>query len=230
MVKSSGQRRARPAPKRRAARASARDGQTERRILDAAHVVFVRTGTAGARTQEIAREAGVNSALVHYYFRSKARLAEAVFKRAAGQLLPTVIRILASDAALEDKVAQVVEVELQQLSRAPFLPAYVLSELAHHPERAPQLVAAVTGEVPVEVGARVRAALGAQIDAAARAGRMHRIAPEQFVVNLLALCVFPFAARPMLMAVLGMNQAGFAQFIETRRKELAPFFLRALRP
>jgi AcrR family transcriptional regulator len=230
MVKSSGQRRARPAPKRRAGRASARDGQTEWRILDAAHVVFVRTGTAGARTQEIAREAGVNSALVHYYFRSKARLAEAVFKRAAGQLLPTVIRILASDAALEDKVAQVVEVELQQLSRAPFLPAYVLSELAHHPERAPQLVAAVTGEVPVEVGARVRAALGAQIDAAARAGRMHRIAPEQFVVNLLALCVFPFAARPMLMAVLGMNQAGFAQFIETRRKELAPFFLRALRP
>jgi AcrR family transcriptional regulator len=193
-------------------------------------VVFVRTGPAGARTQEIAREAGVNSALVHYYFRSKARLAEAVFKRAAGQLLPTVIRILASDAALEDKVAQVVEVELQQLSRAPFLPAYVLSELAHHPERAPQLVAAVTGEVPIEVGARVRAALGAQIDAAARAGRMHRIAPEQFVVNLLALCVFPFAARPMLMAVLGMNQAGFEQFIETRRKELAPFFLRALRP
>jgi hypothetical protein len=121
-------------------------------------------------------------------------------------------------------------VELQQLSRAPFLPAYVLSELAHHPERAPQLVAAVTGEVPIEVGARVRAALGAQIDAAARAGRMHRIAPEQFVVNLLALCVFPFAARPMLMAVLGMNQAGFEQFIETRRKELAPFFLRALRP
>jgi AcrR family transcriptional regulator len=230
MIKSSGQRRARPAPKRRASRTSARDGQTEQRILDAAHVVFVRTGTAGARTQEIAREAGVNSALVHYYFRTKARLAEAVFKRAAGQLLPTVIRILASDAALEDKVARVVEVELQQLSRAPFLPAYVLSELAHHPERAPQLVAAVTGEVPIEVGARVRAALGAQIDAAARAGRMHRIAPEQFVVNLLALCVFPFAARPMLMAVLGMNQAGFEQFIETRRKELAPFFLRALRP
>src|SRR6478672_10679750 len=89
------------------------DSDTERRILDAAHVVFLRRGTAGARTQEIAKEAGVNSALLHYYFRSKARLAEAVFQRAAGQLLPAIVRILSSDAELEAKVEQVVDVELR---------------------------------------------------------------------------------------------------------------------
>ena len=50
---------------------------------DAAHEVFIRTGTAGARMQEIDREAGVNSALLHYSFRSKDRLAQAVFHRAA---------------------------------------------------------------------------------------------------------------------------------------------------
>ena len=71
-----------------------RDGDTESRILDGAHRVFVRAGTAGARTQEIAKEAGVNSALLHYYFRTKERLAEAVFRRAAGQLMPAVIGIL----------------------------------------------------------------------------------------------------------------------------------------
>src|SRR5436190_19456524 len=92
----------------------------EQRILDAAHAVFVRSGTAGARTQEIAKEAGVNPALLHYYFRSKERLAETVFKRAAGRLLPAVIRILASDAELEDKVRQVVQVELDYLSKAPY--------------------------------------------------------------------------------------------------------------
>src|SRR5437016_9041548 len=103
-----------------------RDGGTEQRILDAAHAVFVRRGTAGARTQEIAKEAGVNSALLHYYFRTKERLAEAVFKRAAGELLPAVIRILASDLDIEKKVAQVVDVELKQLSATPYLPGYVL--------------------------------------------------------------------------------------------------------
>jgi TetR/AcrR family transcriptional regulator len=192
--------------------------------------VFVRAGTAGARTQEIAREAGVNPALLHYYFRTKERLAEAVFRRAAGQLMPAVVGILGSDAELEQKVEEVVQVELQRLSEAPYLPGYIISELSHHPERAQQFFAAMTGMVPAETGARVTAALGAQIDARVRAGLMHPISPDQFVINLLALCVFPFAARPMLMALLGFDQAGFDRFIDRRRRELAPFFLRALRP
>ena len=208
----------------------ARDRDTEQRILDAAHTVFLRRGTAGARTQEIAKEAGVNSALLHYYFRSKERLAEAVFQRAAMQLMPAVIRILGSDAELEAKVEQVVDVELRQLQKTPYLPGYILSELTHHPERVRQLFSAVTGATPAEIGKRVFKVLRTQINARVKAGRMHPIAPEQFAINLLALCVFPFAARPMVMALVGLDQAGFNQFIERRRRELAPFFLRALRP
>ena len=171
----------------------------------------------------------MNSALLHYYFRSKERLAEAVFTRAAGQVFPAVLRILASDVELEEKVEQVVRVELDHLSRAPYLPAYILSELAHHPERAPQLAAAM-GVVPAEVGAAVFGTLKKQIDARVRAGGMHAIQPEQLVVNLLAMCVFPFAARPLLMALLRFDPAGFDRFIDRRRNELAPFVLRALRP
>ncbi len=69
------------------------NGDTEGRILDAAHAVFVRHGTAGARMQDIAKEAGVNQALLHYYFRTKDRLAEAVFRRTAGQLFPQVVQV-----------------------------------------------------------------------------------------------------------------------------------------
>jgi AcrR family transcriptional regulator len=235
MVKSFSQRRAgrrQPPPKarRRRVKRTGSTEETERRILDAAHAVFVRAGTAGARTLEIAKEAGVNPALLHYYFRTKERLAEAVFRRAAGQLLPAVVRILGSDATLEDKVEQVVQVELQFLSKAPYLPAYILSELAHHPDRAPQLIAAVTGEVPVALGTHLRSVLAAQIDARVRDRTMHPISPDQFAVNLLALCVFPFAARPLFMALFGIDDKGFEQFIDRRRRELAPFFLRALRP
>jgi hypothetical protein len=59
---------------------------------------------------------------------------------------------------------------------------------------------------------------------------MRPIKPEQFVVNLLALCVFPFAARPMVMLLLDLDEQGFQQFIERRRTELVSFFLGALRP
>src|SRR5580765_4861866 len=98
------------------------DGQAEQRILDAAHTVFLRRGTAGARMQDIASEAGVNQALLHYYFRSKARLSEAVFRRAARQLFPRVIEVMASEVELEDKVTRVVQLELDHLSRTPYLP------------------------------------------------------------------------------------------------------------
>src|SRR3954447_25049673 len=100
-----------------------RNGDTEQRILDAAHAVFLRHGTAGARMQDIARAAGVNSALLHYYFRTKDRLAEAVFRRAAGQLFLEVIGVLSSDLPLEEKVVKVVEIEIDHLSQTPGLPS-----------------------------------------------------------------------------------------------------------
>jgi AcrR family transcriptional regulator len=216
--------------KRRSRPLAERDGQTEQRILDAAHTVFLRHGTAGARMQDIAAEAGANQALLHYYFRTKARLSEAVFRRAAAQLLPTVIHVMASDEALEQKVSHVVTVELDHLSRTPYLPGYIISELTHHPERLRQLLSAVTGMTPEDIRPRVITKLRQQLDAAAHAGTMRPIEPEQFMVNLISLCIFPFAARPMLEALLGMNPRGFDRFIERRREDLAPFFLRALRP
>src|SRR5438093_4093494 len=98
---------------KRRVRKAARDGTTEARILDAAHAVFLRRGTAGARMQEIAAEAGVNQALLHYYFRTKERLSHGAFERAAMQLMPAVIGVLSSsDLDLDAKVTRVVGLEL----------------------------------------------------------------------------------------------------------------------
>jgi TetR/AcrR family transcriptional regulator len=207
-----------------------RDGDTEQRILDAAHKVFLRRGTAGARMQEIAEEAGVNKALLHYYFRSKDRLAEAVFRRLALRLLPRVIDVLGSDAEIEEKVERVIDLELSHLSRSPFLPGYIICELNHHPERARQLVQTITG-MPIDgLAPRLFEKLNRQIEQRVRARTMRQIAADQFVINLISLCIFPFAARPMLMALLGLDQDGFRRFIERRKPELAAFFLAALRP
>ena len=206
------------------------DGLTEQRLLDAANVVILRRGTAGARMQEIAREAGVNHALLHYYFRTKDQLAAAVFRRAAAGLLPAVVAILASDRPLEEKVTLVIETELDHLTKTPHLPAYIISELAHHPERIHELVRGITGTRPDAIGRSVTGVLGDQIDAAVAAGTMRPIEPAQFVVNLLSMCVFPFAARPMMMAMLGLDEPGFTAFIERRRIDLPRFFLGALRP
>lgn len=206
------------------------DPETEDRILDAANAVFLRRGTAGARMQEIADEAGVNKALLHYYFRSKDKLAEAVFQRAARELFPVILRTIVSDAPIEEKVERVVQHELEILSRNPQLPGYLLSEMHHHPERIEQLVASVIGAAPSQVAPPMLAKLGVQIQERVAAGTMRPIAPEQFLVNLVSLCIFPFAARPLLTVVLGTGPEGFDRLIEQRKRELAGFFLNALRP
>jgi len=201
------------------------DRDAEHRIIAAAHAVFVRRGTAGARMQEIADEAGVNKALLHYYFRNKRRLADAVFQRAIQRLFERVAEVLGSDEPLEAKVETLIGLYLDQLSKAPFLPGYVLAELNQHPERATQFAASMRAR-----RVAMLATLNRQLKARIRAGTLRRIPTRQFIVNLVSLCIFPFAARPMICAVLNLDADGFVRFIEERKKVLPEFFLAALRP
>lgn len=206
------------------------DGETERRILDAARAVFIRRGTAGARMQEIAAEAGVNQALLHYYYRSKERLAAAVFEQVASRLFPAILGILGSELSIDEKIDGLIATYLDNLTRNPFLPGYLLSELHHQPERVAQFLRAVTGGEPADKLGAAFTTLGHQIDERVRAGTMRQITPQQFTVNLISLCVFPFAARPMLSIVLGMDDVAFRHFIEQRRWELPSFYRNAIRP
>jgi len=206
------------------------DGDAERRIMDAAHKVFTRRGTAGARMQEIADEAGVNKALLHYYFRNKSRLAEAIFQRVAGGVFARIADVALSDAPLEQKVPHIIGAYLDQLSRTPYAPGYVLGELSQHPERGKQLVDALSR---MRGGASPRAVLETlqrQIDVRIAAGTIRPISAQQFLTNLISLCIFPFAAKPLLCAVMELDDPGFVAFIEERKRVLPEFFLSALRP
>ena len=225
MVKPTGRKKEVAKPQERAA-----DADTEQRILDAAHRVFIRRGTAGARMQEIADEAGVNKALLHYYFRSKSRLADAVFQRVARGIFGRLSEAAGSDVELEDKVRQIIGIYLDQLSKSPYVPAYVISELNQHPERARQFFDAVRPSDDPKGVPPFLAKVASQIQAGVRAGTMRPIPPQQFIANLVSLCVFPFAARPMLVAILGLDDRAFKDFIAERKAGLADFFLSGLRP
>jgi AcrR family transcriptional regulator len=204
-----------------------RDEGTEQRILDAAHKIFVQRGTDGARMQDIADEAGVNKALLHYYYRTKEGLSDAVFKRAAGTLLSEVLPIMGSDLGLEEKIDRFVTAELRILSAHPYLPGYVLSELAHHSERFIALFSGMTGNRVQKV---VLPKLREQIAERVAAGTLAPVTAEQFLITCLSCCIFPFAARPLLTVVLNLGPRGFDRFIEQRAQELPEFLKRALQP
>jgi len=215
---------------RKAASPAPLDADSESRILDAAHVVFTRRGTAGARMAEIAREAGVNHALVHYYFRTKERLAQAVFRRAAGQLFPAMLGVFASELPIEEKVRRVVSAQVDMLLENRYLPGYLVAELNHYPERAELLLSSIAGAAPDVVRPRLFGKLAEQLDAAAREGSLRPISPQAFVLNLVSMVVYPFAARPFVIAIMGLDDARFAAMMQQRKTELPEFFLAALRP
>lgn len=203
---------------------------TEASILEAARRVFVRRGTAGARMQQIADEAGVNKALLHYYFDDKSTLSAAVFQEAARSLFPRVLQVLGSEMSLEEKVERVVRIELDHLSKNPFLPGYILTELHSQPDRAEELIASLAGERAKSLVPGMLETLRAQLEERAREGTLRPIDPRQFVVNLISLCIFPFAAAPMLETLLDLDDREFRRFIQRRKEILPTLFFRGLRP
>ena len=216
--------------KKRTKPAAEPDADTEQRILDAAHAVFIRRGTAGARMQDIADEAGVNKALLHYYFRSKSRLADAVFKRITSGIFVRLGETVGSDADIEVKVRRIIAIYLEQLSKTPYVPAYVISELNQHPERTRQFFEAVRPPNAPKGPPPFLRKLGTQLDASVRAGAIRPISPDQFIANIASLCIFPFAAKPMICTLLDLDDRGFNAFIEERKTGLSEFFLSGLRP
>jgi AcrR family transcriptional regulator len=200
------------------------DLETRERILDAAHAVFTRKGTAASRTQEIAAEAGVNKALVHYYFGTKAALADAIFARALGNIMPRIFGILADpDRSIEEKVPAIAKEQIEFHSGRPYLAGYLISELHAQPERIARLMTRQGGRVPLDVIRR-------QLREGARAGKIRPISAEQFVTNLMGLLIFPFAIRPALSELLSLDDARWRAFIEERRRLVPDFFMAGLRP
>lgn len=196
--------------------------QTKEQILDAAKKVFHQQGFAGARMQKIADEAGINKSMLHYYFRSKDKLFQTVFQESVRQFFPVIFKVLNSDLALVPKVEKLVETYYDIFKENPHLPSFIIHEMNQHPDRFKEFMETVgVEEIPVN--------FAKQIQAEIKAGQMKRIDPKEFIVNTIALCVFPVIARPMVQTVFEMNDKQFIQFLEDRKKELPKFILNAVK-
>jgi AcrR family transcriptional regulator len=196
--------------------------ETEVLILDAARKVFLECGFDGTTMQMIAEESGINKALLHYYFRSKDRLFEAVFVEAFSHMIPNLMKIFASETDFPDKIRAFVNAYISALLEYPQIPLFILHELHRNPGRVIELIKS-TGLNPELFIDIVRQEI--------KSGNIGDIDPRQLIVNLLALCIFPFAARPMIQGFIFKNDAvAYQAFLENRKKEVADFIIKAIKP
>ncbi|UMB52885.1 TetR/AcrR family transcriptional regulator [Lutibacter sp. A64] len=199
-----------------------KDTTTEATILNAAKVIFERKGMDGARMQEIADEAGINKALLHYYYRSKQLLFEAVFKNAFLMLAPQLNKILNSNDSLNDKIKGFTKNYISFIIKHPYLPNFIINEL----NRSPEFVQKFISEKHFPNIQKFKQ----QVTENVNDGKIRPIKAEQLFINIMALNIFPFVAAPLLKGFLSIdNNDDYRQLMEERTTEVSNFIINALK-
>ena len=193
---------------------------TEEKIFRAANKVFLKKGMAAARMQEIADEAGINKALLHYYFRTKEKLFYTVFKRALKKFLPEVQYVMLSDLPIQEKMHLFVEDYMEALLENQFLPLFILQEINRDPDK----LVSTFRESGIDPFPIIEMFKSEMIK-----GHIIQMDPLQFVISVLSLIIFPIAARPMLQTVFfEKNKEAYDVFLAERKRFVADFINSAI--
>lgn len=200
------------------------DLQTDQIILESARKVFQRSGFGGARMQEIADEAGISKASLHYYYRSKDKLFQTVFRDDIQLFLVPLVGILRDPSlTLKERMRTFVGSYIKTLLANPGLPLFIMQELSSNPGRLVTLVEEnVPGSDPL-LAVFIR-----QIENGMETGECNRVDPEQFILSMISMCVFPFVGRPLIQHLLRKDEQEYRYFMAEREKEIIEYLFRIL--
>ena len=197
-----------------------KEQNTEDRIVDAAKKVFINKGMDGARMQEIANEAGINKALLHYYFRTKSKLFEKIFSIVFGEVLTVLEQAASNESDFEQFLDDFIRQYIKLLKSKPFIPQFVIHELNRKPER---IVAQIQSKNVI------KEQMFSIIERAVEKKEIRQIQPVHLVTNILALCIFPFVAKPMVKGLaLDDDEKKYKQYINERPDEVVAFVKQAV--
>jgi AcrR family transcriptional regulator len=196
------------------------DSSTEEKIKQAARKLFMKKGYAATRTRDISEEAGINLALLNYYFRSKEKLFELIMLESLQHFFKNMLEVLNDkETSLEQKVETFVTNYTDMLRKQPDIPLFIFSEIRNNPA---QLVARMGIKDYLSNSYFMK-----QIQEAMNSGRIIAVNPLQFIINMVGMTVFPFIASPILKNMFGMDEKAFDNILD-ERKTLIPKWVKAI--
>ena len=193
---------------------------TEEKILQAAKKVFHRKGYEGARMQEIANEANINKALLHYYFRSKENLFEAVFRDAFSKLIGNAKEILFSTKPLKEKIQLFLAHYLDVITENSYIPWFLLNGMYERPDYLKTILedAQINPQQLIDsLKAQVRKEYNSDVN------------PIHIWLNVVSLCIFPVIAKPLIQEIFQLPDDSYQQMLEQRKIEVPQFIANALK-
>jgi AcrR family transcriptional regulator len=197
-----------------------KDASAEEKIKQAARKLFTQKGFDAVKTRDIAEEAGLNLALLNYYFRSKQKLFDMIVMENMQQFIQGIImKISQSNISVTEKIEQVVIAYIDMISANPYLPIFVMNQMQNVPSKLVEKMEPVMKPI--------RNNFIRELEEAADRGEIARIHPFHFMANLIGLTVFPFIGKPLLQRVSGATNEEFMALIEERKK-LVPVWINAM--
>lgn len=196
---------------------------TENKILDAARKVFLEKGLDGARMQEIADEAKINKSLLHYYFRTKDRLFEAIVQQVLKVIFPQVSELISKESSLEEIIKAFILIYINMLKKHPYIPMFVLREIS----RNTSLVNTFAGVIHLKP---LIAQFSEIYNKEVEKGNFRKIEPRHLIINILAMCIFPVAARSIVESTVYKDEKfDFEEFMDERAEVITDFVFKAIK-
>lgn len=197
-----------------------KDISTEERIKVAARKVFHQKGFAGTRTRDIAEEAGINHAMLNYYFRSKEKLFGIVMMETMAQFFKGVNLMLNDEStSLDEKIDLIVSNYVDLLLKEPELPTFILNEVRPNPQ-------AFVEQNPIKE-ALTHSVLTRQYAEAVARGEITEPNLMQAILNVIGLVIFPFIAKPILTSIINIPEEQYKALM-LQRKTLIPQWIKAM--
>ena len=198
----------------------AKEKSTEDKIVSAAKKVFITKGMDGARMQEIADEAGINKALLYYYFRTKNKLFEKVFSIVFKDVFAVFEKAISNELSFEEFLESFIRQYIKLLKSKPYIPQFVIHEINRKPERIIE---------QMQNRNTIKQKIFDMIEQAIEDKIIRPIHPVHLVTNILAMCIFPFVAKPIITGfALDGDKGKFKTYIDERPDQVVAFVKQAI--
>ncbi len=201
------------------------DLTTKQIIIRAAEQVFMNKGYAAAKTTEIARVAGVNHAMLHYYFRTKENLFNMVFEQKAGLFGSSLSTVFDRPLSFRNKIRLAMETHFDILVANPRLPLFIFSEIMGSEEKremAKRIILPKATDVLQKLTKGIRKEVAK--------GNIYPIEPLDLILNMVSVNIFTFIAFEALSDAIKRPDHEMAKRLQLRKESNVQFILRSLKP
>jgi len=184
--------------------------QTETLIKETAKRVFFQKGLLKATTQQIADEAGVNRALINYYFRSRDQLFKTVLEEAIHETRSKVDSIFNSDEPFKNKISKYLDVFIDRNVEFPYMQNFIFTEIMQDPEKMKEHFSRKRSHMMKHIVPPLKKEI--------EKGSMSPVDPEHFIVNMMSMCSYPLIAKPFIQNMFSYDDKAYKKFLKERKK------------